>query len=311
VSEPIIEIKQVAHAYKQGRQVVPALQEVSLSVSVGEIFGLLGPNGAGKTTLLSCIEGLLLPKEGDVCVDGHNVRQQSNRIKQVLGIQLQRTALMEELTASELIQTYAALYNVFLSTAQVAQLLDRFDLREQAARLTRRMSGGQQQRLALALAIANDPKIVVLDEPTESLDPHARRAIWDMIRTLRDEGRTVLFTTHQMDEAESLCDRVAIIDQGRLVACGRPAQLVADLHLSPILKASVDLPLERVRTLPGVSSARYSGAQLEMETTDAPTAMAALYTLAGALGRTLGEVTLRQPSLEDVYLRLTGKPLSA
>ncbi len=302
-----IDISDLAHTYTQGSRSTAALQGVDLRVRRGEIFALLGPNGAGKTTLLSAIEGLLKPTRGHVRIAG----QSAENARRLLGIQLQRTSLLENLTARELIELHAGLYGVYLRRAQVDALLAQFDLREQAGKLTRRMSGGQQQRLALALAMANNPQIVLLDEPTESLDPHARRNIWGIIRQLREQGRTVLFTSHQMEEAEALCDRVAILDHGQRVACGTPAQLVAGLGAHPVLKAMIELPIERVRGLTGVLRANYSGANLEIETAQPQETLAALYGLAAAQGRTVYEVALRQPNLEDVYLKLTGKPLAA
>ena len=306
-TEWAIDISDLAHTYTQGARNTMALQGVNLRVRRNEIFALLGPNGAGKTTLLSALEGLLQPARGTVRIAGQPVAAG----KRLLGIQLQRTALLENLTARELIELYAGLYCMYLSRAQIDGLLAQFDLREQADKLTRRMSGGQQQRLALALALANDPQIVLLDEPTESLDPHARRTIWVIIRQLREQGRTVLFTTHQMDEAEALCDRVAILDRGQLVACDTPARLVAGLGAYPVLKATVELPVERVRELTGVLRADYSGANLEIETAQPQDTLAALYGLAAAQGRIVNDVALRQPNLDDGYLKLTGKPLAA
>jgi ABC-2 type transport system ATP-binding protein len=306
-TEWAIDITGLAHTYTQGARNTVALRGVDLRVRRNEIFALLGPNGAGKTTLLSALEGLLEPDRGTVRVAGLPV----DAGKHLLGVQLQRTSLLENLSARELIELYAGLYGVYLSRAQIDALLAQFDLREQADKLTRRMSGGQQQRLALALAVANDPQIVLLDEPTESLDPHARRAIWAIIRRLREQGRTVLFTTHQMEEAEALCDRVAILDRGQLVACDTPAQLVAGLGTHPVLKATVELPIEQVRGLAGVLRAVYSGAHLEIETAQPQDTLAALYGLAASKGRIVNDVALRQPNLEDVYLKLTATPMAA
>jgi len=211
----------------------------------------------------------------------------------------------------ELIELYTALYAVFPTRAQIDALLTRFDLAEKRTKFIRHLSGGQQQRVALAIAIANNPEIVVLDEPTSALDPHARRAVWDLIRSLHDEGRTVILTTHAMEEAEALCGRVAIIDRGQIIATGTPASIVAGLNINPVLKAAAELPLEQVRALPGAQAARYSGQYLEVETTHPQTTMPALHALAAQLGRNLSEVALRQPNLEDAFLKLTGRALSA
>jgi ABC-2 type transport system ATP-binding protein len=279
-------------------------------VETGEIFGLLGPNGAGKTTLLACVEGLHKPQHGQVHVDGLNVQTDTAATKRRLGIQLQKTALMDDLTVGELIEVYAALYEVYLTSRQIDDLLVRFDLLEKRNTLARRLSGGQQQRLALAVSIANDPQIVLLDEPTSALDPHARRAMWEIIRQLHDEGRTILLTTHAMEEAEALCGRVAIIDRGQLVACDTPAALIASLQLNAMLKATVELPLDQVRALPSVSNARYTGQHLEVETTRPEVTLTALHEAAARSGRSIRDVMLRQPNLEDVFLKLTGRTLT-
>ena len=306
-----LDIQNITAGYGRGAQRTEALKNVSLAVGRGEIFGLLGPNGAGKTTLLACLEGLHKPDAGTVRVGGVDVLKDPAQAKRKLGIQLQRTALMDDLTVAELVEVYSALYEVFLTPAQITALLKGFALEDLQKRLARRLSGGQQQRLALALAVANDPEVVLLDEPTAALDPHARRGVWDIIRRLHDEGRTVLITTHAMEEAEALCGRVAIIDQGRIIACGSPAQLVAELGASPTLKTTVDLPLDQVRGLPGVHNARYTGQHLEVETGEPQETLGALQALAMRLGRSISEVSLRQPNLEDVFLRLTGRQLSA
>ena len=304
--KPIIDTTNLTAAYGP----VTALTGVNLTVNKGEIFGLLGPNGAGKTTLLACVEGLHKPKQGQVRVGGIEVQADPSATKRQLGIQLQKTALLDDLTVVELVEVYAALYEVYLNSEQIHSLLSRFDLLEKRNTLARRLSGGQQQRLALAVAIANDPQIVLLDEPTSALDPHARRAVWDVIRQLHDEGRTIVLTTHAMEEAEALCGRVAIIDRGRIIACDTPSSLIANLKLNSMLKATVELPLEQVRTLPEVSQARYTGQHLEVETARPEVTLTALHDLASRSGRSIRDVMLRQPNLEDVFLKLTGHALA-
>jgi ABC-2 type transport system ATP-binding protein len=311
---PTVRIHNVRAEYRSGRQTTVALDGAELTVQPGEIFGLLGPNGAGKTTLLSCIEGLITPVSGEVWLDGINVfgtpAADRQAAKSRLGIQLQRSALLDDLKVAELVELYAALYEVYLSREDVAALLRRFDLGDKADAYARRLSGGQQQRLALALAVANDPQVVLLDEPTAALDPRGRRQVWDMIRELHTDGRTVILTTHAMEEAEALCGRVAIIHQGRIIACDTPAALIAQLGAHPMLKARLDVPLSAVTPLPAVRQARYTGEHLEIETADPQATLAALATLAADYGRALGEVTVRPPNLEDVFLNLTGQGLA-
>lgn len=307
----IIHIKGLSAGYGRGRRRVQALQDVNLAIARGEILGLLGPNGAGKTTLLSCLEGIHQPSQGAIWIDGIAVAEQPRAAQSLLGIQLQHTALLDDLTVAELIQVYAALYQVYLTPAQITALLTRFDLQEKAKSLARRLSGGQKQRLALALSVANDPQIILLDEPTSALDPRARRAVWTFIRALHQEGRTIIITTHAMEEAEALCGRVAIIDGGRIVACDSPLRLIAGLDTHPVLKTGFDAPLSQVETLPGVRMARYTGEYLELETAEPQVTLAALQALAGNMSRPIGDVTLRQPNLEDVFLKLTGRTLAA
>src|SRR5262245_1303669 len=194
--QPVIAINNVSAVYGRGARQVQALRGVTLSVQPGEIFGLLGPNGAGKTTLLACVEGLHRPMQGSIQVAGLDVEQQPTAVKRKLGLQLQRTALLNDLTVSELLEVYAALYEVYLTQQQAADLLARFDLSAQRRVLARRLSGGQQQRLCLAIAIAHTPEIILLDEPTTGLDPHARRAVWDLIRQV---NRMRLIPTVSLD----------------------------------------------------------------------------------------------------------------
>lgn len=231
-SEPMIEIDDLEVRYGA----LPAVRGLSLSVGRGEVFGMLGPNGAGKSSTLACIEGLTRPSAGRVRVAGMDVTREPAAVKALLGVQLQRAALFAELTLLELVALYAALYERFPSRDEAAELLARFGLAEKARTRPRRLSGGQQQRLALALALVNDPQVVLLDEPTSALDPQARRAVWRAIGQMRAEGRTVLLTTHAMDEAEELCDRVAVVDEGRLVALGTPAELIGR-HAPPLSPA--------------------------------------------------------------------------
>lgn len=306
MSQSIIDTRNLTATYGS----VTALRDVNLTVHKGEIFGLLGPNGAGKSTLLACVEGLHKPKDGSVHVSGINVQVDSTTAKGQLGIQLQKTALLDDLTVAELLEVYAALYEVYLTSEQIDVLLTRFDLLEKRNTLARRLSGGQQQRLALAVAIANDPQIVLLDEPTSALDPHARRAVWDIIRELHNEGRTIVLTTHSMEEAEALCGRIAIVDRGQVVACDTPAALISNLKLNSMLRATVELSLEQVRSLPDVSNARYTGQHLEVETVRPEVTLTALHELAARSGRSIRDVMLRQPNLEDVFLKLTGHVLA-
>jgi len=203
-----------------------AVKGISFDVHEGEIFGLLGPNGAGKSTTLEIIETLREKTSGEVIVDGFNLDKQPNEIKKIIGVQLQSSGYYPGLNLVELIQLFAGLYN---KTVDPMELLDSVNLRDKAKNKYKEMSGGQKQRFSIATTLINTPKIIFLDEPTTGLDPQARRNLWDLIRQIRDRGTTVIITTHYMDEAEVLCDRVAIIDSGRIISSASPDQLIDDL----------------------------------------------------------------------------------
>jgi ABC-2 type transport system ATP-binding protein len=205
---------------------VAAVRGVGFQVRGGEVFGLLGPNGAGKTTTLEMIEGMLPIDRGTVTVAGIDVGRHPERVRRLIGISLQRTAFFERLSLAELLRLFADLY---AARRQVDRLLERVGLTELAGRQVRTLSGGQQQRFAVAVALVNDPPLLFLDEPTTGLDPQARRALWDLVEFLRLEGRSVVLTTHYMEEAQRLCDRVAILDEGRVLALDAPDRLIERL----------------------------------------------------------------------------------
>ncbi len=224
--EPIVTVRGLRKTYPGG---VRAVDGLSFEVQPGEIFGLLGPNGAGKTTTLGLLEGLLQPDGGQVRVLGLDLPAQAAAVRRRIGVQLQRTSLIPDLTVREQLEVFARLYEMPAPRRLAADLLARLNLTHKAEALPDALSGGQQQRLALALALVNEPQLVFLDEPTAGLDPQARRSLWRLIRELQAQGRTVILTTHYMEEAERLCDRVAIMDHGRLLALGAPSQLTAQL----------------------------------------------------------------------------------
>jgi ABC-2 type transport system ATP-binding protein len=236
------EVENVSKAFGAVR----AVDGLSLSAARGEVFGLLGPNGAGKSTLLSLMQGLRRPDAGRVRVLGLEMATHAAEIKRRIGVQLQRTSLVPDLTAVEQVGLLARLYGRQLSRASARQLLERVGLGDKARALPAKLSGGQQQRLALALALVNDPEIVFLDEPTAGLDPQARHNLWDLIRSLRAEGRTVSLSTHYLEEAEALCDRVAILDHGRLLALDTPAALVGGTRAQAAPAARTEPTLEGV-----------------------------------------------------------------
>jgi ABC-2 type transport system ATP-binding protein len=208
---------------------VRAVNDLSFTVYRGEIFGLLGPNGAGKTSTLGLLQGLRRADGGRVTVFGQDIATQAQAVKRRIGVQLQRTSLLPDLTALQQVELFAHLYGRQINRASALALLERVSLAEKASALPAKLSGGQQQRLALALALVNDPEIVFLDEPTAGLDPQARHSLWDLVLGLGMEARTVILTTHYIEEAEALCNRVGILDGGRLIALDTPSALIGGL----------------------------------------------------------------------------------
>lgn len=226
-----------------------AVDAVSFSVYPGEIFGLLGPNGAGKTSTLSAIEGLLVPERGRIRVAGIDVRQRPLDARANLGIQLQATSFQKDLSVAEIIRLYAGLYGVVLTTATVQTVLTAIELSDCSSMKSGQLSGGQLQRLSLATATLHDPPLLLLDEPTTGLDPQSRRQFWSKIEAMRDSGRAVLLTTHSMEEAHAVCDRIAIIDHGRILVTGPPQDIVDSNRNRPEVRAAArraDVTLEDV-----------------------------------------------------------------
>jgi len=303
--QAVIEIERLEVNYGP----VKAVQGISFEVKQGEIFGLLGPNGAGKTTTLSVIEGLVKPQAGRVQVLGYDVTRQAAQVKRQLGLSLQTTSFFDNLKLWELLRFYAGLYEVFLSKAEIMRLLARFELEEKANVQAKQLSGGQQQRLALALAIANDPQIVILDEPTTGLDPQARRNVWEVIRQIRDEGRTVVLTSHYMEEAQELCHRIGIIDRGQIIALDSPGGLINSLQADSRIIVTAQLPEAKVLALPGVSAVRYEGNKLQISTNQAQETMLGLQQLAIEGRQLLTDLSIKQPDLEDVFISMTGRKI--
>jgi ABC-2 type transport system ATP-binding protein len=235
--EPLVVVSDLHKSYGS----VEAVRGVSFAVGRGEVFGLLGPNGAGKTTILETVEGMLPIGRGTVTVDGIDVARHPERVRRLIGISLQRTAFFERLTLAELLRLFADLYG---RRQRVDRLLERVGLGEVGSRQVKTLSGGQQQRFAVAVALVNDPPLLFLDEPTTGLDPQARRSLWELVERLRLEGRSVVLTTHYMEEAQRLCDRVAILEAGRILALDTPERLIEQLLTTGFHKDVVVRPAD-------------------------------------------------------------------
>lgn len=290
-----------------------AVDDVSFAIRRGEIFGLLGPNGAGKTTTLEIIEGLRQSTGGQVTVNGLDVRRNRRAVQRQLGVQLQATTLFDGLTVRETIRLFGSFYP---SARPADELLREVALEEKARAMPGNLSGGQRQRLALALALVNDPAILLLDEPTTGLDPQSRRLLWDTIVRLRERGKTIVLTTHFMDEAQALCDRIAILDGGRIIAQDTPSGLIGLLDASATIDCALiaapgarALDAATIRLLPGVTDVREGAERIRIYSVAIEKTLVALFQQTEARGVAVEQLQVEAPTLEDVFLKLTGRGL--
>jgi ABC-2 type transport system ATP-binding protein len=298
---PIIEVEDLVKVYGEHR----AVDGVSFRVEAGEFFGIIGPNGAGKTTILEIVEGLRKPDGGTARLLGEAPWPRNLALCQRIGVQLQSSSFFEKLTVAEQIRTFADLYGAPATRSD--ELLELVGLTEKAGDRTEDLSGGQKQRLSIACTLVNEPEVVFLDEPTAALDPQARRNLWDLLREVNERGSTVVLTTHYMEEAEELCDRVAIVDSGHLLALDPPVSLIRGLD-APVRIALVPgaVSVEDARGLTGVAEVEEQPSALVLVTrqpSEVLTALAARHALEG--------LQVRGATLEDVFLSLTGREYRA
>ena len=290
---------------------VRAVESIDLTVARGECFGLLGPNGAGKTTTIEICEGLVEADGGDVEILGMRWGTNERELRERLGIALQETQLAEKLTVRETVTLFRSFYG---SGRPVADVIRMVQLDEKAASRVGALSGGQKQRLALACALVGDPQLLFLDEPTTGLDPQSRRQLWDLIERLQDEGRTVMLTTHYMDEAERLCNRVAIVDHGRVIALDTPRALIASLGAEHVVTIKLEpsgsaIEPDDLRAVDGVTSVRRDGEAFELTAKELKRTVPALLGLLERRSARLAELQSRSATLEDVFVSLTGRHL--
>ncbi len=288
-----------------------AVDGIDLEVRRGECFGLLGPNGAGKTTTVEVLEGLLDPDAGEVRVLGLSWEHHEHELRERLGVQLQETYLAEKLTVEETIRLFRSF---FRSGKEVAQVLEAVQLQETRKAWVGKLSGGQKQRLSVACALVGDPDLLFLDEPTTGLDPQSRRSLWELVERYKAEGGTVLLTTHYMEEAERLCERVAIMDHGRVIALGTPAELIASLEAEHIvefsLKENGQVPGgEELLRLAGVTGIRHRNGATQLTVTEPHVAVPALLAELERRGAELAGLSTHHATLEDVFVAHTGRHL--
>jgi ABC-2 type transport system ATP-binding protein len=311
MAESAIFVSDLRKAYPGRNGPVLAVDGIDLEIRYGECFGLLGPNGAGKTTTVEILEGLKEPTSGEVRVLGLSWRTEEEAIRERIGVTLQETRLPDKETVHEVVTLFRSFYKNGLSPGDV---IARVALESKANAFIEQLSGGQQQRLAVALSLVGDPELLFLDEPTTGLDPQSRRQLWDVIRDLRDRGRTVLLTTHYMDEAERLCDRVAIIDHGKIIALGSPTELIARMGGDHIVEFALEVnggppEAEAFLNLDSVLAARVDNGGYSLTVAEPHRAIPALLDELERLQRPLARLTTRHVSLEDVFVSLTGRHL--
>ena len=307
---PVIEIAGLTKRYSD----LVAVNEISFTVARGEVFGILGPNGAGKTTTLEMVEGLRRPDGGTIVVDGTPVWPNPKAVKSRIGVQLQATALFDYQKLHEIIYIFGSCYGIHRSRPECVALLARVGLEEKADAYAYELSGGQAQRLSIALALVNDPIVTFLDEPTTGLDPRARRALWEVIEQINHSGTTVVLTTHYMEEAERLCDRVAVMDLGRIMALDVPRVLVNSLGAEATITFTLDeeASLPDLCELDGVSNcdALVDERGYSIVADDAQRAVISLLDLAAERRLTVRNLDVKGANLEDVFLHMTGRKFS-
>lgn len=302
----VIDVENLVKSYGS----IKAVNDISFQVNSGEAFGMLGPNGAGKTTTVEIIEGLRTSDSGRVSVLGMDVTKVPTRIKQRIGIQLQAPSLLPLVSVQEILELFGGFYERSLPVGDVLEMLALQDSRKV---LVKNLSGGQQQRLSVAMALINDPDIAFLDEPTTGLDPQARRGLWSVIEDMRSKGKTIFLTTHYMEEAERLCDRVAIIDHGQIIAMDSPRELINEHFKESAIQFELEpSPSEVIlQSFPGATQVMVSGNEVIVYSENIPATMSAILKYAEKVELTeqLKDLYVREATLEDVFLKLTGRKI--
>ncbi|TYS14156.1 ABC transporter ATP-binding protein [Rossellomorea vietnamensis] len=303
-NEIMVDVQNLAKRYGS----ITAVNGVAFQVKKGEIFGLLGPNGAGKTTTIEMLVGLRKPDEGTAVLAGFDVRKEVNKVKEVIGVQLQSTSLFELLKVDEILHLYASFYP---NNVNINELIEDMLLTEKRKDRIKGLSGGQKQRLAIALALIHDPEIVFLDEPTTGLDPQARRTLWDIVLHLKERGKTVILSTHYMDEAHVLCDRIGIMDQGELIALDTPTNLVKKLQSTSTVEFHLNNPPEKdwFMAMEGVGEVSIKDTFVQLYTDDLQLALTSLIHASEQHQFKFEDLQTRLATLEDVFIHMTGRSI--
>lgn len=304
---PVLEVNHLHKTFGA----VTAVEDISFSVEAGEIFTIIGPNGAGKTTTLEMIEGLQTPDRGSIAFGSLDWKRDTDQIKMTIGVQPQSGALFDLLTVEENLDLFASFYPKARPTAEVLEMIS---LTDQRNKHVKKLSGGQRQRLAIGLAMINDPNVIFLDEPTTGLDPQARRNIWDIILKLKELGKTTILTTHYMEEAEKLSDRVCIVDQGKIVSLDTPAALIDRLTKEREVRLSLmdgekaaEVTEQMALLHPAVTRVNREGSTLKIWTTQPEETLYDLFGFTKDRGFRVEQISIREMSLEDVFIAFTGK----
>jgi len=305
MSDPVIQVRGLVKRFGA----LTAVSGVSFDVKRGEIFGILGPNGAGKTTMLECIEGLLKPDDGETSILGMNTIEHPEQVKDRVGVQLQSSAYFDRLTLTEILDLFGQMYS---RRVEPEKLLKMVELSEKAGDVVKALSGGQKQRFTLAASLVNDPEVVFLDEPTTGLDPLARRNVWELIERMHEEGRTIVLTTHYMEEAQHLCERVAVMDAGAIIALDSPSELIRGLSTPFQIRLSTSIPvaMDDLAELPGVQQpVSQDGEYYLLPSFSTEATLPALLQWLNDKSVSPLHLEVNSATLEDVFLKLTGKDL--
>lgn len=303
-----ISIKDLCFSYNLNKQI---LKNIDLTINHNEVFGLLGPNGAGKTTLLECIQGVKNGYTGTITVNGLDVREDGDKIKPLIGVQFQSNSYFDHIKVDELFEFFATLYNMEITEKEIKDLLKKVNMLEHKRSYVNKLSGGQKQRISIALSILNKPQVLFLDEPTTGLDPNSRKDLWNIIKDIREEGTTIILTTHYMEEVEALCDNVCFINNGSIYTVGQPEEIIKDANLNSVIKIGlmVDSYVQYLESCPAIDKIKKENDYFYLYTKDIRKTLDYINKLEDEKKITTTSINIQKANLEDVFLNMTGSVL--